>query len=199
MLLYHAAGYDYMLLDYTVCWWSIYKCISSLYKAYMIMKHCGSWLLNIWVGMPRMREISGAAVLTTDPICVCEDGRSNVVSCSGCNRQRGNSIAGSALDRAVFNFTQILAFLVHTMRRSHLYLAFGYFGWLSYVSQWHFDGFMVRLIVTSKLCYLCAGTNDSIIYFLTIKLTDWLTHTLSLSVAMRFIVMCTIGHFGWIF
>ena len=35
-----------------------------------------------------------------------------------------------ALDGAVFDITQILAYLVHNMSRSQLYLGFGHFGWL---------------------------------------------------------------------
>ena len=43
---------------------------------------------------------------------------------------------GSALDGAVFDITQILAYLVHNMSRSQLYLGFGHFGWLpSFFSQ----------------------------------------------------------------
>ena len=37
---------------------------------------------------------------------------------------------GSALDGAVFDIAQILAYLVHNMSRSQLYLGFGHFGWL---------------------------------------------------------------------
>ena len=37
---------------------------------------------------------------------------------------------GSALDGAVFDTAQILAYLVHNMSRSQLYLGFGHFGWL---------------------------------------------------------------------
>ena len=35
---------------------------------------------------------------------------------------------GSALDGAVFDISQILAYLVHNMSRSQLYLGFGHFG-----------------------------------------------------------------------
>ena len=35
------------------------------------------------------------------------------------------------LDGAVFDIAQILAYLVHNMSRSQLYLGFGHFGWLS--------------------------------------------------------------------
>ena len=43
-------------------------------------------------------------------------------------------------------FTQILAYLVHNMSRSQLYLGFGHFGWLpSFFGQKHFGGFMVKL------------------------------------------------------
>ena len=37
---------------------------------------------------------------------------------------------GWALDGAVFDIAQILAYLVHNMSRSQLYLGFGHFGWL---------------------------------------------------------------------
>ena len=52
------------------------------------------------------------------------------VSCGGHHRQRGKTPMGSALDGAVLDFTQILAYLVHNMSRSQLYLGFGHFGWL---------------------------------------------------------------------
>ena len=52
------------------------------------------------------------------------------VSCCGHHRQRGKTTTGSDLDGAVLDFTQILAYLVHNMSRSQLYLGFGQFGWL---------------------------------------------------------------------
>ena len=52
------------------------------------------------------------------------------VSCGGHHQQRGKTTMGSALDGAVFDFTQVLAYLVHNMSRSHLYLGFGHFCWL---------------------------------------------------------------------
>ena len=42
----------------------------------------------------------------------------------------GKTTTGSALDGAVFDIAQILAYLVHNMSRSQLYLGFGQFGWL---------------------------------------------------------------------
>ena len=54
------------------------------------------------------------------------------VSCSGHHRPRGKTTTGSALDGAVFDITQILAYLVHNMSRSQLYLGFGHFGWLPF-------------------------------------------------------------------
>ena len=51
------------------------------------------------------------------------------VSC-GDHRPRGKTTTGSALDGAVFDIAQILAYLVHNMSRSQLYLGFGHFGWL---------------------------------------------------------------------
>ena len=53
------------------------------------------------------------------------------VSCGGHHRPRGKTTTGSALDGAVFDIAQILAYLVHNMSRSQLYLGFGHFGWLS--------------------------------------------------------------------
>ena len=53
---------------------------------------------------------------------------------------------GSALDGAVFDIAQILAYLVHNMSRSQLYLGVGHFGWLpSFFGQYHFGVFMVKL------------------------------------------------------
>ena len=52
------------------------------------------------------------------------------VSCGGHHRPRGKTTTGSALDGAVFDIAQILAYLVHNMSRSQLYLGFGHFGWL---------------------------------------------------------------------
>ena len=52
------------------------------------------------------------------------------VSCGGHHRPRGKTTKGSALDGAVFDIAQILAYLVHNMSRSQSYLGFGHFGWL---------------------------------------------------------------------
>ena len=49
---------------------------------------------------------------------------------SRCSRPKGKTTTGSALDGAVFDTAQILAYLVHNMSRSQLYLGFGHFGWL---------------------------------------------------------------------
>ena len=58
------------------------------------------------------------------------------VSCGGHHRPRGKTTAGSALDGAVFDIAQMLAYLVHNMSRSQLYLGFGHFGWLpSFLGQ----------------------------------------------------------------
>ena len=52
------------------------------------------------------------------------------VSCGGHHRLRGKTTTGSALDGAVFDIAQILAYLVHNMSRSQSHLGFGHFGWL---------------------------------------------------------------------
>ena len=44
------------------------------------------------------------------------------VSCDGHHRQRGKTTMGSALDGTVLDFTQILAYLIHNMSRSQLYI-----------------------------------------------------------------------------
>ena len=49
------------------------------------------------------------------------------VSCGGHHRLRGKTTTGSALDGAVFDIAQILAYLVHNMNRSQSYLGFGHF------------------------------------------------------------------------
>ena len=68
------------------------------------------------------------------------------VSCGGHHRLRGKTTMGSAWDGAVFDIAQILAYLVHNMSWSQLYLGFGHFGWLpSFFGQYHFGGLMVKL------------------------------------------------------
>ena len=54
------------------------------------------------------------------------------VSCGGHHRLRGKTTTGSALDGAVFDIAQILAYLVHDMSRSQSYLGFGHFGWFTF-------------------------------------------------------------------
>ena len=58
------------------------------------------------------------------------------VSCGGHHRRdhrpRGKTTTGSALDGAVFDIAEILAYLVHNMSRSQLYLGFGHFGCFPY-------------------------------------------------------------------
>ena len=50
------------------------------------------------------------------------------VFCGGHHRPRGKTTTVSALDGAVFDIAQILAYLVHNMSRSQLYLGFGHIG-----------------------------------------------------------------------
>ena len=63
------------------------------------------------------------------PKCPCNKGGGwgCEVSCSGYHRLRRKTTMGSALDEAVFDITQILAYLVHDMSRSQLYFGFGHF------------------------------------------------------------------------
>ena len=55
----------------------------------------------------------------------CWGGWGCEVSCGGHHRARGKTTTGSALDGAVFDIAQILAYLVHKMSRSQLHLGFG--------------------------------------------------------------------------
>ena len=65
-----------------------------------------------------------------DLLCEIWGGWGCEVSCGGHHRPRGKTTTGSALDGAVFDIAQILAYLVHNMSRSQLYLGYGHFGWL---------------------------------------------------------------------
>ena len=56
------------------------------------------------------------------------------VSCGGQGHEVKTTM-GSALDGAVFDFTQILVYLIHNMNRSQLYLGLGHFDWLLLFSQ----------------------------------------------------------------
>ena len=64
------------------------------------------------------------------PVIMIRGGWGCEVSCGGHHRPKGKTTTGSALDGAVFDTGQILAYLVHNMSRSQLYLGFGHFGWL---------------------------------------------------------------------
>ena len=86
------------------------------------------------------------------------------VSCGGHQRQSGKTTAGSALDGAVLDFIQILAYLVHNMSRSQLYLGFGHFGWLPSffrpITFWRVYGSIVfhllKLLSFFWLTYYCS-------------------------------------------
>ena len=59
---------------------------------------------------------------------------------------------------AVLDFTQIMAYLVHNVSRTQLYLGFGHFGWLpSFFGQQHFGGFMVKLYFICWNYSFCSG------------------------------------------
>ena len=77
---------------------------------------------------------------------------------------------GLALDRAVFDFTQILVYLVDAMSKSQLYLEFGHFGWLFFsvnnilVGLWlngiSFDEIALFLLVDISLQDRTLGLDD---------------------------------------
>ena len=85
------------------------------------------------------------------------------VSCGVHHRPRGKTTTGSALDGAVFDIAQILAYLVHNMSRSQLYLGFGHFGWLPFfwsIMFWRVYGWIVfpllKLLSFFWLTYYCS-------------------------------------------
>ena len=69
-------------------------------------------------------------IVETETYEIHQGGWGCEVSCGGHHRPKGKTTTGSALDGAVFDIAQILAYLVHNMSRSQLYLGFGHFGWL---------------------------------------------------------------------
>ena len=84
----------------------------------------GLALRSVWEVLPDTHGSDHYPILTSGCGWGCE------VSCGGHHRPRGKTTTGSALGGAVFDIAQILAYLVHNMSRSQLYLGFGHFGWL---------------------------------------------------------------------
>ena len=113
------------------------------------LMHCGIYEISL---LPQLKFLINNSFLgiTYSWISINywspQGGRGCEVSCGGHRWQREKTTTGSAVDGAVLDFSQILAYLVHKMSRSQLYLGFGHFGWLpSFSNQWHFGGFMVKL------------------------------------------------------
>ena len=93
--------------------------------------------------------------------------------------QRGKTTAGSALDGAVLDLTQILAYLVCNMSRSQLYLGFGHFGWLpSFWGQLHFGGFMVELYFICWNYSLSSGWHIIAAYYSVLKFSEVIADSL---------------------
>ena len=74
-------------------------------------------------------------IFSASSVSLCWGGWGCEVSCGGHHRLRGKTSTGSALDGAVFDIAQILAYLVHNMSRSQLCLGSGHFGWLFLVNN----------------------------------------------------------------
>ena len=95
--------------------------------------------------------------LLSPSVCVCLSPLHLYVCLSSlplCHRLRGKT----TMDGAVFDIAQILAYLVHYMSRSQLYLGFGHFGWLpSFFGQKHFGGLMVKLYFLCWNYFLSSG------------------------------------------
>ena len=87
-------------------------------------------LIGIGIPMINMRRSSDRLrFIMRIPIPV-RGGWGCEVSWGGHHRPRGKTTTGSALDGSVFDIAQILAYLVHNMSRSQLYVGFGHFAWL---------------------------------------------------------------------
>ena len=96
------------------------------------------WIIpsfRIWDYLLHVEHVSCVIMNCGQPQWVIEGGWGCEVSCGGHHRPRGKTTTGSALDGAVFDIAQILAYLVHNMSRSQLYLGFGHFGWLPFFGQ----------------------------------------------------------------
>ena len=117
--------------------WCHLEQLSSVHFWVEIRLQCISLLWSSWLLLLNYHQIHG---IITWGGWGCE------VSCGGHHPQRGKTTMGSALDGAVLDIAQILAYLVHNISRSQLYLGFGHFGWLpSFFGQYYFGGFMVKL------------------------------------------------------
>ena len=104
---------DNVVLDNLIkhyCW----PCVTGCEK--VLRLHRAIWLVNL--------------VRFASPTAGLGGGWGCEVSCGGHHRPRGKTTTGLALDGAVFDIAQILAYLVHNMSRSQLYLGFGHFVWL---------------------------------------------------------------------
>ena len=64
---------------------------------------------------------------------------------------RGQTTTGSALDGAVLDIAQILAYLVHNMSRSQLFLGLGHFGWLFFFRSITFWGLWLNCISSVEI------------------------------------------------
>ena len=114
--------------------WNINKCLfSQSIKAAIRPRKCMSvsqpysYLTTNFVPYLSVKSLQCICGLTHWPL---GGGWGCEVSCGGHHRPRGKTTTGSALDGAVFDIAQILAYLVHNISRSQLYLGFGHFGWL---------------------------------------------------------------------
>ena len=131
----HCAHYDVILIieihphtQYHSCWCISYIAYFPICQVTFDHIHLVGFLRNILTKDPRDWRLQKYIVWR-----VCRliwGGWGCEVSCVGHHRPRGKTTTGSALNGAVFDITQILAYLVHNMSRSQLYLGFGHFGWL---------------------------------------------------------------------
>ena len=124
-------SFDRVGIPRTVSWAS-----ARLLRAYSLkcpvsegIYAAGSWLFIS--ALPRQRILTGRYHYGRERAKTCQyigGGWGCEVSCGGHHRPRGKTTTGSALDGAVFDIAQILAYQVHNMSRSQLYLGFGHFG-----------------------------------------------------------------------
>ena len=91
----------------------------------------GVWIYQVVTGVPSVVGVPLTHLVFLQNLTKALGGGWGCkVSCGGHHRPMGKTTTGSALDGAVFDIAQILAYLVHNMSRSQLYLGFGHFGWL---------------------------------------------------------------------
>ena len=78
------------------------------------------------------------------------------VSCGGHHRPRGKTTTGSALDGAVFDIAQILAYLVHNILSDSLLFTVDNILWLNYISSVEITLFLLAdILLQHRALFQC--------------------------------------------